>query len=560
MTRGENDRYRDNIFQMKKNVLLSILSGLLLWIAWPPTSYTTFLLFVGFVPMLLAMENIILSDTRKKGPKLFWITFLGFFIWNTLCIYWVYNSLKDAGTIVAIPISLIPYSLGPFLMSTACWLYYRLRLITSRSRSLAAFVIFWIAYEYLHQNWDLNFPWMTLGNGFATSHQWIQWYEYTGVYGGTIWIWALNILLFLLYAGLRENILAKQKKKLITCFTLVLVLPMIFSLYTYYSYEEFPNPSNVVIAQPNIDPYAKAGNIPHKTQLRILTQLSDSLAQPNTEFFIWPETAISGYINEDKIREDSLYMQVRSFIDKYKNGNVLTGAESYKLYKSTLTPTARPADTTGALFYDSFNTALNIENSSEVQFYHKSKLVPGAEELPFGEVLSFLKPVFEHLGGSTGGYGSDPDAGVFYSQSGIGVDPVICYESIWGEYVAQSVLKGAQFIAIITNDGWWENTSGKDQHLDYAMLRAIETRRWVCRSANTGISAFINQRGDIVKHTGWWVKTAIKGDINLNSDLTFYVKHGDYIPRAASVLAVLGIFWVIFSLRLRRRKTAVPVK
>ena len=73
------------------------------------------------------------------------------------------------------------------------------------------------------------------------------------------------------------------------------------------------------------------------------------------------------------------------------------------------------------------------------------------------------------------------EPGVFYSQSGIGADPVICYESIWGEYVAKSVQKGAQFIAIITNDGWWENTSGKDQHLDYAKLRAIETRRWVCR-------------------------------------------------------------------------------
>ncbi|RYD86309.1 MAG: apolipoprotein N-acyltransferase, partial [Sphingobacteriales bacterium] len=111
---------------MKKNALLSIISGLLLWIAWPPTAYTTIFLFVGFVPMLLAMEDIITSTSyTRKGPKLFWITFLGFFIWNTLSIYWVYNSLKDAGAIVAVFIALIPYSLGPLLMATACWLYYR---------------------------------------------------------------------------------------------------------------------------------------------------------------------------------------------------------------------------------------------------------------------------------------------------------------------------------------------------------------------------------------------------------------------------------------------------
>jgi apolipoprotein N-acyltransferase len=148
------------------------------------------------------------------------------------------------------------------------------------------------------------------------------------------------------------------------------------------------------------------------------------------------------------------------------------------------------------------------------------------------------------LGGATGNYGIQAEPTVLYSQSGIGAAPVICYESIWGEWVSKYVKQGAQFIAIITNDGWWENTSGKDQHLDYAKLRAIETRRWVCRSANTGISAFINQRGDIVQQSKWWARTALKQDINLNSDITFYVEHGDYLPKAASILAVLGIFLI----------------
>jgi apolipoprotein N-acyltransferase len=118
--------------------------------------------------------------------------------------------------------------------------------------------------------------------------------------------------------------------------------------------------------------------------------------------------------------------------------------------------------------------------------------------------------------------------------------------------VAQSVRKGAQFIAIITNDGWWGNTSGKDQHLDYAKLRAIETRRWVCRSANTGISGFINQRGDVVQRTKWWTRTALKQDINLNSDLTFYVRYGDYLPKAGSAVAVFLIVFIL--IRFKRIK------
>jgi apolipoprotein N-acyltransferase len=178
-----------------------------------------------------------------------------------------------------------------------------------------------------------------------------------------------------------------------------------------------------------------------------------------------------------------------------------------------------------------------------VQFYHKSKLVPGVEQTPFSSSLSFLKPAFEAFGGSAGSYGKQDRPSVFYSQNGIGAAPVICYESIWGEYVADYVLQGAQFIAVITNDAWWGNTPGKDQHLLYAKLRAIEARRWVARSANTGISAFINQRGDVVQRSGWWVSTALKADINLNDEQTFYVKHQDYIAIAGCLGT--GIFLII---------------
>jgi apolipoprotein N-acyltransferase len=541
---------------MNKNRLLAIFSGLLLWLAWPPMHYTTFFLFFGLVPMLIAIENIIQTTSAKKGKQIFGVTFLGFLVWNTLSIYWVYNALKTIGAIVAIPITLIPYALGPLLMATACWLYYRLRLATNRCWGLAGLVCFWIGYEYLHQTWDLNFPWMTLGNGFAVNHQWVQWYEYTGVYGGTIWIWLINILIFLIYKGLSEAQTKATRLKLISAFVLILILPLSFSLYRYYTYEEQSNPSNIVVAQPNIDPYSKESSIPAHEQIDILTHLCDSVGQVNTEFFLWPETAIPDYIDEEHIRTSPYFLQVQHFLNKYKNGNVITGAETYKISNNRATPTSSPID--GGQFIDNFSSAINIENSAEVQFYHKSKLVPGAESLPFGNVLSFLKPAFEHLGGATGSYTGQDEPGVFYSQSGIGVTPAICYESIWGGWIAGSVRKGSQFIAIITNDGWWENTSGKDQHLDYAKLRAIETRRWVCRSANTGISAFINQRGDIVQQTKWWVKTAIKQDINLTSDLTFYVKHGDYIPVTGSFFAVLGILFVCTKIRLKRN--VLPMK
>ncbi len=502
--------------------------------------------------MLVAIEDIIQAPSAKKGKRIFGTAFLGFFIWNTLSIYWVYNSLKTVGEVVAIPITLIPYSLGPILMATAFWLYYRLRLISNRAWGLAGLICFWIAYEYLHQTWELNFPWMTLGNGFAVAHTWVQWYEYTGVYGGTIWIWLINILLFLIYVGFREAQNKKTRQALIAAALVALLLPLGLSLNRYYNYQEQNDPSNIVVVQPNIDPYEKNGAIPFYEQVQTLIHLSDSLGQVNTEFFIWPETAIAYPMDEEHVRTNNYFLQAQGFLNKYKNGNLITGAETYNLYNIRQTKTASAIPGTNQ-FIDNYSTAINIENSSKVQFYHKSKLVPGAESMPFSNTLAFLKPVFEHLGGATGSYTGQEEPGVLYAQSGIGAAPVICYESIWGEWVAKSVRSGAQFIAIITNDGWWENTSGKDQHLDYAKLRAIETRRWVCRSANTGISAFINQRGDIVQQTKWWVKTAIKQDINLNSDLTFYVTYGDYLPKAGSFLAVMGILFIMVRVRLKRK-------
>src|SRR5690606_37527166 len=140
---------------------------------------------------------------------------------------------------------------------------------------------------------------------------------------------------------------------------------------------------------------------------------------------------------------------------------------------------------------------------------------------------------------------------VFYGQSGIGAAPVICYESIWGDYVSKYVKEGAQFIAVITNDGWWGNTSGKDQHLDYAKLRAIETRRWVVRSANTGISACMNQRGDIVQQTKWWEPTALKQETSLNGEITFYTNKGGYLAYLGSIARIIFFGIILFKVKKR---------
>jgi apolipoprotein N-acyltransferase len=538
---------------MKRNYQLALLSAFLLWFAWPPIPFSSPILLIALVPVLLATENIIGVHAKQKGKLIFRTAFLCFFAWNTASIYWVFNSLDSAmPTWVAALISLIPFGLGAVLMTIAFWLYYRLRLIASKVWAYTGLICFWIGYEYLHQSWDLAFPWMNLGNGFAATHQLIQWYEYTGVYGGTLWVLLSNILFFEIWLALKAGTLKMNKIRLILPTLMLVTLPVLISLFIYFNNTEKSNPANIVVVQPNIDPYKKFGSMPPSEQINRLIHLSDSLGQSNTEYFIWPETALSQGTEEKRFREDESFKTIQNFLSKYKNSNLISGIESFAIYDSAETVTARYNRNSG-IYFDVFNAAVSIENSGTLQFYHKSKLVPGVEQTPFSNVLSFLKPAFAAFGGATGSYGKQDEPSVFYSQSGIGSAPVICYESIWGEYVADYIKKDAQFIAIITNDGWWGNTSGKDQHLHYAKLRAIETRRWVARSANTGISAFINQRGDIVQQTEWWVQGALKQDINLNEELSFYVRNGDYIARGGSIGSGVFAFILILALFKKRK-------
>ncbi|WP_129716003.1 apolipoprotein N-acyltransferase [Pedobacter sp. SYP-B3415] len=534
----------------KKTYLLALLSALLLWLGWPPIPFTGALLLFALVPLLFALKAIRERNERKAGRRVFLHAGLTFLLWNTASIYWVYNAISAYnGPIVALPVSLVPFCLGPLLLTFAFWLYHQLSHYVNRYVAYAGLICFYIGLEYLQQVWDLSFPWMTLGNGLAATHQLAQWYEFTGVYGGSLWILLANILLF---EALQTPAGVPGRRPLWICLAAWVLIPAGFSIWRYTSFEGKGTPSNVVVVQPNVDPYQKLGAIPPSQQVYLLTRLSDSLGQPNTEFFIWPETAIPNYADEGTIRTNSEFLQVQSFLSKYRNGSLITGIESNTHYDTKKTASAY-FDPNHGTFRDNFNAAMQVENSPNVQFYHKSKLVPGVEKMPFPAVFSFLDGVFAQLGGTVGGWGWQNEPGVFYTQSGIGSAPVICYESLWGDWIGTSVKNGAQFIAIITNDGWWGNTSGKDQHMLYAKLRAIETRRDVARSANTGISCFINQRGDIVKETAWWTSTAIKSDILLNDNLTLYVRSGDIIAKLLS-LAGIALAFAIPIYKWKNRK------
>ncbi|RYY14981.1 MAG: apolipoprotein N-acyltransferase, partial [Cytophagaceae bacterium] len=424
--------------------------------------------------------------------------------------------------------------------------------------------IYWIAFEQLHLHWDLSWPWLTLGNGFASAPQWVQWYEYTGFLGGSAWVLGVNLLVF--WAGYGRNGVSPWQVNGPRRWRWALPLaagwlPIIASDTINRYFQEKGTPLEVVVVQPNIDPYGEKfadtpNFIPPNEQLTRILQQTEAAITPNTRLVLWPETFLEQVTPEPAFVYNPLVVRLKQeLLARHPGLSLLTGATTLISYPNaaSASPTARHRDDVG--YYDIFNAAVFFADATAApQFYHKSRLVPGVEKIP-PVLSSVLKNI--DLGGVVGSYGSQPERTVFSAPPtapALRLAPLICYESIYGDFVAEYVHGGATLLGLITNDGWWSDSPGFRQHLRYGALRCIETRRDLARSANTGISGFIDQRGTISHRTGWWVGAASRATVHLNTEDTFYVRHGELLGRGMQVLAVLGLLGVVVAGVLGRRQ------
>ena len=528
---------------MKKNklLLLSITSSLILSVGWPCIGNLAPAIFFGFVPLLFIENHIFNNPDRFKNYHLFNYSFVAFFFWNLFTTWWIYNA-SFFGVIMAV-------LLNSTYMATVFLLFHLSKKRMGSGFSSASLIFYWLAFEYMHLNWDLSWPWLTLGNSFANFPELVQWYEYTGVLGGSFWILVVNLLVFSL---LNKIIIQKQSwKKYLGNLAFILMLlffPIILSLHVYKNYKEKIAPVDVVIVQPNLDPKQEKFDLSEHQQLENLLQLSQTNLDSNVDYLVFPETALTGDLWENQIGQSYSVNRINQFLKDYPNLNLLTGITSYRAYENTefRSPTAKKFSQANS-YYDSYNTAMHLGATNGIQLYHKSKLVPGVEQTPFPAVFGHLDFLAVELGGALGSLGKDLERKVFSSNNfKFKVAPIICYESVFGEFVGEYVQNGANLIFIITNDGWWGDTPGYKQHLNYARLRAIETRRSIARSGNTGISAFLNQRGDIEYASSWWKQTVLRKKINVSNVVTFYVLHGDYIGRLALFVCFLMLIWVMF--------------
>ena len=516
---------------------LAVLSGLLIAAAWPVRGLAP-LAFVAFVPLLYLQEK----------DYSFWISSITFLIWNALTTWWVWKTTAF-GTIGMIV-------LNSLFMTCVFWAYHFVKTrLYDNKKGYYLLIIFVLAFEYLHLHWQINWPWLNLGNVFSHYHTWVQWYEFTGIAGGTVWVLLANILIYkFLTASFRAKRSVVEKSPslysiLILC---ILFIPLIISKIQYACYNEKGEEIEIVVVQPNLDPYTEEFTLNPRQIMERNLSVAAPLVTENTRFVVSPESAIQENIWLDKIDKYYSIKELRRFIDKYPQTCYVIGISAYGL-----APDGSENDFAARKFYDvdkyfyAYNTATLITQDS-IQLYHKSRLTPGAEAMPSWWILRMIKDSALDLGGTVGTLKKDSEARTL-SFDNHKVGTLICYESVFGGYVTEFVKKGADMLFVITNDGWWGNSPGHKQHLEFSKLRAIETRRSVARSANTGISGFINQRGDIIEQSNYWEQTALRNTIKTNDKQTFYVRYGDYLYKISVFLTALVVAMTIVKLILEKR-------
>jgi apolipoprotein N-acyltransferase len=339
------------------------------------------------------------------------------------------------------------------------------------------------------------------------------------------------LIAMILIKGLHKSI---WKSKRVRFVGLLLLLPMLFSFILYFTKSTTGKPYEVVIVQPNIDPYNTKFSTSNEVQLEEIMQLADQKVTKKTQLVIAPETALypnpttySDLVVEDELVQKVFYHKIMERKASWHGASFLIGASTYRFFNEKNSPASSFNQYSG-MYEDNYNSSVWFNEYRIPSIIHKSKLVLGVEKIPFIHSFPFLEEFAIEMGGGSGSLGIESEPRVMQTK-GVTFSPVVCYESIYGGFMAQQARKDAEFIAIITNDGWWGNTPGYRQHFQFAALRAIENNKWVVRSANTGTSGIINNRGEIIHSTKWWVKDAFASTIQLNNRKTIYNYLGDFL-------------------------------
>lgn len=577
-----------------------LLTAVLLAASFPPFSFSP-LIFIAFVPLFVLFESEVvpikvpedkvfrpfksffvilfriatlqfiwrpqtrgskvLSYRRRMisgNAQLYRYSYTIFLFWNAACCYWLILTAIGSSNLLEALVNgsagILAIVLNPFLMAMPWQLLSRVRWALPPVFAAATLIPFWLAFEFLHGRWDLSWNWLQLGHALSEWPSLIQYAEWTGTGGISLHILVANLLIYWFY---RRLTWFKKISLLPTGLALSwLALPLALHIPLTNPERPLLQPTGqltVRVVQPNVDPFLKYNYFTPESQIQHMAELINSLPVDSVDLVVLPETAIPRAMDLYGLENNRILQPLWDIVDSFQL-SILVGVEEFEHHdeQDSVSASARPAVRGG--WIEQYNTAVMLRPDRLLEPHRKSRLVPMVERLPFLEWLYTLRDYNLDLETGMGSYGLPDSLVVPQTGSEIPVGTMICYESVFGQDVRHATRKGASLLAIVTNDGWWQNSGGYLQHGAIARLRAIENRRDIARSANTGQSSFIDHMGKMYQATAWGEEAVIDRKLNLYQGETFYVRNGDFIGWGALWISIVLYFGVLVYRFVPRRK------
>jgi apolipoprotein N-acyltransferase len=499
--------------------LAPVVSGVLLGLSFPsyPFIRLELLAWIALAPLLLSLRHV------EQFGELLRRIYLTTLLFCVISLWWVSLATLSGGVLTVV--------MQACFMTVPLMFFYAIKKMAGYRFALVALPFLWVAWEWLYMQQELSFGWLTLGNSQANLTSMIQYADITGVWGISFWLLWFNVLFLI---ALTSN--QQERHRLIVIMIAMVITPLLYAWYLSSAEKNASHKADslrVTLVQPNIDPhepYEINSVMEHYNRMS-----SDAIRLNKPDLVIWPETAILFSLL------DPLYAtelsQLRSSIQQWQTA-ILSGC----------------IDTAhgGNQLYSLYNASILLDPSGGVQTYHKIHLVPFGERVPYIDYLPSLGELSFALSGIRGWEKGDETTVMKLSSPNgeIAFANIICYESIFPSFVAEFVRKGARMLTLITNDGWYATSYGPYQHLAIGRLRCIENRRAMARCANTGVTVVFDKFGRTLAEIPWWQQQTLSADVPLSSELTFYTRYPDVLPKSA-----VGVSALFFIAAFIRRKS-----
>ncbi len=517
------------------SMLPAIVSAVMLAASFAPVGLSI-LAWIAFVPLFISLERVL----HGTGGALKRVVVTGLAFGMTfflLTVYWVVNSMYNFG---GVPIVV---SIGVMLLMVLYLSVYpalfAVGFCFTRALSPVLRIFFipslWVALEWLRGYLFTGFPWVLAGYSQANHPLLIQTADLFGVYGIGFTILSVNTAIYL---ALRSRFAVQEEgtEAGATPVTPVFVSALLLGFTIIYGVVTLGSVGERVSGWKKIEAAVAQGNINQSVKwdpsyaektVDIYRRLSlKAVEGSEVELIIWPETSVPFYLAKDRLLSPRVLGAATE-----AGASILTGSPHYEF------------DGTTPLY---FNSAFLISTSGTISGrYDKIKLVPFGEYVPLNKILFFIKKLTVGIGDFTPGPGPSP---IDFNGGSIGV--LICFESVFPDIAGASIRSGAGLLAVITNDGWFGRTSAPYQHFDKAVLRAVEGRVYVLRSANTGISGVIDPLGRVTRKTALFTEDVITAKVGIREGpLTFYTRYPWPLPAVTIVFSAVVLCYVF----MRRR-------